>query len=48
MKTAILHPLSMGSRGRYALVDGIAVGLRCAEAGEAADALWSMLRFSQA
>ena len=27
MKTAILHPLAMGSRGRYALVDGIAVGL---------------------
>ena len=27
MKTAILQPLAMGSRGRYALVDGIAVGI---------------------
>ena len=26
MKTAILSPLAMGSRGRYTLVDGIAVG----------------------
>ena len=26
MKTAILQPLAMGSRGRYTLVDGIAVG----------------------
>ncbi len=36
MKTAILSPLAMGSRGRYTLVDGIAVGLSLGTGGRRA------------